>query len=465
MLTQPLEEDVEAASPTQRLVAIERRAIDRRQPSSPWRHVFELLADEMRWDERHRALDAHPFFRGCNHQEIRRIARMGDFIEIDAGQVLWRKWQIGYWFLVIFSGSIELRDGHTVGRVLPGGTLGADSILSFGPQQETARTKGAVVAYVIGRRHLLSLADNPILRPRLGLPSDPEEYCIELRRRRAAAAAEWRRVPQWGRARVKPEHFPANFRVYERNRAQVPLAFPAAPAPMPAQPVAVTPIPRRVWVGLALAVLSLIAAVLCLYRPPVAVVRPGEAVDVLRDIEVSGTPTYPVSGRYLLLSVRFDRPALGELLLAKARGERTVSLASDETSGLAAYGHSRTAAISYAAEAEGIEFDDLDVRIRDRRLSGPSAGLVYGLALRDLLDPVDHTRGQTIAVTGGLSLDGDVYPVWFVREKSGVVRRSSADLFIVPAGQEPAARDSGARVAGVRSVSEARVVLGRMLLR
>ena len=424
--------------------------------------MIELLADEVRWDERHRAIQAHPLFEGCTRQEIRRIARMGDFIEIDAGQVLWRKWQIGYWFLVLFSGAVELRDGKSVHRVLPGGGVGGDAILSFGPQQQTARTRGPVVAYVIGRRHLLSLADNPIIRPRLGLPKDPDDYCTELRQRRADAAAEWRRVPQWGRARVKPEHFPANFRVYERHRSSVPLVAPV-PAPVARSPVQPTPIPRRVLAGLAIAVLAMAAAVMLLYRPPVAVVRPGAAVDVLDDIEVSGAPTYPVSGRYLLLSVHFDRPALGELILAKIRGERTVSLASDQTSGIAAYGHSRAAAISHAAEATGIEFDDLEVEIRDRQLSGPSAGFVYGLALRDLLDPVDHTRGRTIAATGGISRDGSVYPVWFVREKSGVVHRSGADVFLVPAGQEPAARRAGARVLGVRTVAEAHVVLGRLL--
>ena len=454
MLTQPLKEDVESASPTQRLLAI-----DRRQHVSPWRHLVEVLTDELRWDERHRGLEAHPFFNGCSRQDIRRIARMGDFIEIDAGQILWQKWQIGYWFLVLFSGAVELRDGSAVERVDSGGTIGADAILSFGPQRSTARTLGTVVAFVIGRRHLLGLADDPLLRSRLGLPRDATTYVTDLRRLRAGAATQWRHLPERDRGRVKPEHFPANFRIYERHASTAPLMPPAHVAP--AQPAAVAPLSRRVVAALIAVVLSLVAAVFLLYKPPVAIVRPGSAIDVLEDIDVAGAPTYPVSGRYLLLSVRFDRPALGQLIVAKVRGERTVSLVSDDTSGVTAYRRSRASAISYAADATGADLDGLDVTIRDRHLSGPSAGLVYGLALRDLLDPEDHTHGRTVAVTGGINGEGKVYPVWFVGEKSGVVRRAGADVFVVPAGQEPAARGAAATIIGVDTVADATVALER----
>ena len=460
LLTQPLQEDVDlqgdAASPTQRLLAI-----DRRRHDSPWRHLLDVVTDEMRWDERHRMLDAHPFFRGCSRQEIRRIARMGDFIEIDAEQLLWRKWQIGYWFLVLFSGRVELGDGQTVERIEPGGTLGAEAILSFGPQHATAQTIGTVVAFVVGRRHLLSLADNPILRTRLGLPRDATSYVEHLRRLRASATTEWRSVPARGRALIKPEHFPANFRIYERHSSPAHLAWTPPATHVDAPPVA--PLSPRVVAALVAGVLSLVAAVFLLYRPPVAVVRAGAAVDVLDDIEVTNLPTYPVSGRYLLLTVRFDRPTLAGLIVAKVSGERTVSLVSEDSSGATAYRNSRTAAISHAAHATGVEFDDIDVAIRDRGLSGPSAGLVYGLALRDLLDPEDHTRGHTIAVTGGINRDGDVYPVWFVREKSGVVRRAEADVFVVPAGQQVAADGAAPTVIGVRTVTEAHLALERSL--
>jgi PDZ domain-containing protein len=458
MLTQPLQEDVESASSTQRLLAI-----DRRRHDSPWRHLLEVVTDEMRWDERHRLLDAHPFFRGCSRQEIRRIARMGDFIEIDAGQLLWRKWQIGYWFLVLFSGAVELRDAAAVKRIEPGGTLGTEAILSFGPQRETAQTVETVVAFVVGRRHLLSLADNPMLRTRLGLPRDATTYVEHLRRLRSTATSEWRHVPPHGRARIKPEHFPANFRIYERHSSSAALEW-SGPA-VRVEPPPVAPLSPRVVAALVAGVLSLVAAVFLLYKPPVAVVRAGAAVDVLGDIDVAGAPTYPVSGRYLLLTVHFDRPSLAGLIVAKVAGERTVSLISDDTSGETAYRNSRTAAISYAALAAGLEIDDLDAEIRDRQLSGPSAGLVYGLALRDLLDPEDHTRGRTVAVTGGINRDGDVYPVWFVREKSGVVRKAGADVFIVPAGQHVAAGGAAPDVIGVRTVTEAQLALERALNR
>lgn len=459
LLTQPVDEEMQAASSTQRLLATEGR-----RHASPWRHLLEIATDELRWDDRHRLIDAHPFFRGCSRQEIRRIARMGDFIEIDPGQILWRKWQIGYWFLVVFSGAVELSDEDAVDRVEAGGTVGAESILSFGPQHATARTLDTVVAFVVGRRHLLSLADNPVLRPRLGLPVEANAYVRDLRRMRAVGTSDWRHLPESGRTLIKPEHFPATFRIYERHGSAMALLTPPSTAEPSSREAVVAPLSRRLVAGIVAALLAVLAAVLSLYRPPVAVVRPGEAIDVLADIDVSGAPTYPVTGRYLLLSVRFDRPALGELLVAKARGERTVSLVSDDTSGVSAYRNSRKAAVANAVEGAGLdldELDDLDVTIRDRELSGPSAGLVYALALRDLLDPEDHTAGRTVAVTGGVSAEGTVFPVWFVREKSGVVRRSGADVFVVPAGQEPAARPSAAEVIGARTVGEAEFALLR----
>lgn len=452
LLTQPLHDDGDTPSATRRLLAIESPL-----PRSRWRHLLELALDELRWDPRHQALAAHPFFAGCSRQEIRRIARMGDFIEVGRGEVLWRKWQIGYWFLVVFAGIVELRDGRAVDRAGPGALLGGDTILSFGPHHRTARTHTAVSAFVIGRRHLLGLADNPLLRERLGLPAEASAYASELRQMRARASDEWRHIPDRNRGRVKPEHFPANFRVYERARPPAPLVPPSrAPSPAAGPPA---PLSRRAIATAVAVVLAAITAVLLLYEPRVAVVRPYEAIDVMRDIRVEGVETYPVSGRYLLLSVRFDRPSLGGLIVAKLRGERTVSLASDDTSGATAYRNSRTTAIAAAAKAAGTDVGDLDVTIRDRELSGPSAGLVYALALRDLLDPDDPTFGRTVAVTGGLTAGGDVYPVWFVREKAGVVRSAEADLFIVPHGQEPAAGRVDASVVGVRSIDEALAAL------
>jgi PDZ domain-containing secreted protein/Zn-dependent protease/predicted transcriptional regulator len=69
-----------------------------------------------------------------------------------------------------------------------------------------------------------------------------------------------------------------------------------------------------VWVVVALA---MAAAVGYLYHPPLAVLSPGRAVDVVGDIQIRGVEVHPVNGRYLMVPVRISRPnAIGALLAA-----------------------------------------------------------------------------------------------------------------------------------------------------
>ena len=47
-------------------------------------------------------------------------------------------------------------------------------------------------------------------------------------------------------------------------------------------------------------------------------------------------------------------------------------------------------------------------------------------------------RGQRIAATGELELDGDVPPVGGIKQKTIGARRSDVDVFLVPAGENAA---------------------------
>jgi PDZ domain-containing protein len=80
---------------------------------------------------------------------------------------------------------------------------------------------------------------------------------------------------------------------------------------------------RGLLVWAAVTLIMFLAAGL-LYTPPVAVIAPGESLDISHDFEIAGVPTHPVSGRYLLTSVRLEQPNGLELLAALVRSDRDV---------------------------------------------------------------------------------------------------------------------------------------------
>ena len=90
-------------------------------------------------------------------------------------------------------------------------------------------------------------------------------------------------------------------------------------------------------------------------------------------------------------------------------------------------------------------------------VGGPSAGLAFALdVVEEVRGGVD--RGLRVAVTGELELDGGVGPVGGIKQKVIGARRSGADVFLVPAGDnaEEARRHAGdLRVIPVESFRQA----------
>ena len=75
----------------------------------------------------------------------------------------------------------------------------------------------------------------------------------------------------------------------------------------------------------------------------------------------------------------------------------------------------------------------ISVQIDLGGVGGPSAGLAFALdVVEELRGGVD--RGLRVAVTGELELDGTVAPIGGVKQKVIGARRSGADVFLVPAG-------------------------------
>jgi Lon-like protease len=65
-------------------------------------------------------------------------------------------------------------------------------------------------------------------------------------------------------------------------------------------------------------------------------------------------------------------------------------------------------------------------------LVGPSAGLMFALAVYDTLTPGALTQGDTIAGTGTIAEDGSVGPIGGIQQKIVAAHDAGASLFFVP---------------------------------
>ncbi|WP_141014002.1 YlbL family protein [Nocardioides sambongensis] len=80
----------------------------------------------------------------------------------------------------------------------------------------------------------------------------------------------------------------------------------------------------------------------------------------------------------------------------------------------------------------GYEFPfDIDIEV-DPTVGGPSAGLMFSLAIYDTLTPGSLTDGATIAGTGELAADGSVQPIGGIAQKIAGAEDAGAELFMVP---------------------------------
>jgi len=75
----------------------------------------------------------------------------------------------------------------------------------------------------------------------------------------------------------------------------------------------------------------------------------------------------------------------------------------------------------------------VDVTLRTGNVGGPSAGLMFSLAIYDALTPGELTGGKNIAGTGTMADDGVVGPIGGIRQKLVGARRAGADYFLAPA--------------------------------
>jgi PDZ domain-containing protein len=73
----------------------------------------------------------------------------------------------------------------------------------------------------------------------------------------------------------------------------------------------------------------------------------------------------------------------------------------------------------------------------DPAIGGPSAGLMFSLAIYDTLTPGSLTDGKPIAGTGEIRPDGSVGPIGGIQQKIPAAKNDGAKLFLVPADNCP----------------------------
>jgi PDZ domain-containing protein len=83
----------------------------------------------------------------------------------------------------------------------------------------------------------------------------------------------------------------------------------------------------------------------------------------------------------------------------------------------------------------------VEVDIDTQRVSGPSAGLAFALAVVDDLSPGNLTGGEKVAITGSIEADGAVGAVGGVAQKAVTARDAGASLMLVPFGEGKEARE------------------------
>jgi PDZ domain-containing secreted protein/Zn-dependent protease/CBS domain-containing protein len=116
-----------------------------------------------------------------------------------------------------------------------------------------------------------------------------------------------------------------------------------------------------------------------LYHPPLVVLEPGPAIDVVDDISIEGVPVDRINGEYVLVSVRLEQPSALGALVAAVSADKEVIPASDvvpegidpeqfaaeqreifeQSRQIAAAAGARAAGLSVSVEGSGAEVLDL----------------------------------------------------------------------------------------------------------
>jgi PDZ domain-containing protein len=265
-----------------------------------------------------------------------------------------------------------------------------------------------------------------------------------------------------------------------------------------------SPLPRIVTITLG--IFFLLATIAPL---PFAIVLPGEAQNVFKGvITIKDTQTYPASGRIDLMSIRVTNPDTWifgpEVIYSWISSERAVypksaiyppGTSTEEESKQAkadmigSQDKAIIAAVNYvqsnpnimnspgSADKDSLANDSLtngvlraskviskNISFKVSETGGPSGGLVFAIALVELLTEKDLFQGTHIAGTGTINARGVIGPIGGINEKILSAQKVGATIFFAPVDNAPEISKvpAGIKVVTVATLSQAISYLDRL---
>jgi Lon-like protease len=182
-----------------------------------------------------------------------------------------------------------------------------------------------------------------------------------------------------------------------------------------------------------------------------------------RIMTIGGEPVKGAEDAARLFAQRAGVTVPVEVLRGGGRKTFAISITSDISADIAPGHLPRLLGGVELTETRTIRPADPDnhVTIDAGEVGGPSAGLLFGLYIYDLLTDGELGGGKRIAATGTITPIGDVGAVGGIAMKVIAADRAGADMFIVPAGNDKEARakaeelGTDMRIAAVSTLQEA----------
>ena len=146
--------------------------------------------------------------------------------------------------------------------------------------------------------------------------------------------------------------------------------------------------------------------------------------DLVLSVDGVLTPNEPDVGR----QIRTHKPGdIVEFRVVRQRVETTVRVPTTESS---APGGATVVGITLGP---GYRYQPRISFELGRRIGGPSAGLIFALAIYDKITPGELLAGRHVAGTGSITADGKVGRIGAIQQKIAGAENAGATVFLVPA--------------------------------
>lgn len=208
---------------------------------------------------------------------------------------------------------------------------------------------------------------------------------------------------------------------------------------------------------------------------------PGDATPLFpKTLRIEGAQSHPVKGQLYLLTIYVTNPDSyvlgGEVLgcwikqdcVAYPRSiiySKNSTTESEDRQGTVEMKQSQSGAVVAAIKAtRALEpsispqvITDKNVKVDLKKVGGPSGGLIFALALTDLLTTKDIVQGRNIAGSGTIAADGSVGAIGGISEKIlGAKKAGATILFASKANcDEIPQKVSGITVVAISNLNDA----------